>query len=174
VSDIEIRLSSPDEYEAIGELTAAAYEHDYDDLPDHYRADLHDVATKAAQGQVWVALDSGTGELLGTVATALPGQPLTFIGRDRELDFRVLAVSPTARRRGIGRLLVEHIIDLARERGDVAVVLATGKQMVKAQQLYESLGFQRQLDREDKLPEDYRKLLYLYGLDVRLRDSDAE
>src|SRR4051812_42265691 len=37
---IRIRSAAASEYAAIGELTHAAYTHDYDDLPAHYREEL--------------------------------------------------------------------------------------------------------------------------------------
>jgi GNAT superfamily N-acetyltransferase len=64
-----------------------------------------------------VALDGHTGQLLGTVTVPRPGGRISELGQDGELDFRLLAVAPAARRRGIGRLLVEHVIALAAGRG---------------------------------------------------------
>src|ERR1700722_16167405 len=108
MSDVLIRLAGPDEYEAIGELSEAAYSQDYD-ITDGYRQGLRDVAARAARHQVWAAVDRHTGQLLGTAVTPRPGGHVSELARDGELDFRLLAVAPSARRRGIGRLLVEHI-----------------------------------------------------------------
>ena len=107
MSDLLIRLAAPGEYGALGELREAAYEHDYD-ISDHYRQRLLDVHANAAEHQVWVATDRHTGQLLGTVIAPRPGGHVSPLGRDGELDFRLLAVVPSARGRGIGRLLVEH------------------------------------------------------------------
>jgi hypothetical protein len=45
LSDVLIRPAAPGEYEAIGELSEAAYSHDYD-ISDRYRESLRDVAAR--------------------------------------------------------------------------------------------------------------------------------
>lgn len=62
-----------------------------------------------------MAVDRHAGQLLGTVVSPRPGGHISELGRDGELDFRLLTVAPAARWRGIGRLLVEHVIALADE-----------------------------------------------------------
>jgi hypothetical protein len=51
MSDVLIRLAAAHEYEAIGELSDAAYSHDYD-ITDRYRERVRDVAARAAEHQV--------------------------------------------------------------------------------------------------------------------------
>lgn len=131
MSDVVIRLAAPGEYEAIGELSETAYSHDYG-ITDRYRQRLRDVAARAAEHEVWVAVDRHTGQLLGTVTAAGPGGHISVLVQDGEQDFRLLAVAPAARRRGIGRLLVEHIITLAAERGATRVVMNSGPDMTGA------------------------------------------
>jgi hypothetical protein len=97
-----------------------------------------------------VAVDRHTGQLLGTVVTPRPGGHVSELGRPGELDFRLLAVAPSARRRGIGRLLVEHSIALAAERGATRVVMNSGPDMTGAHQLYYSMGFTRLTERETR------------------------
>lgn len=65
-----VRLASPDEYEAVGELREAAYVHDYE-ISDHYRETLRDAAPRGGH-EVWVAVDRHTGRLFGTVVTPGP------------------------------------------------------------------------------------------------------
>lgn len=50
---ILIRLADQAEYEAVGELSDAAYSHDYV-ISDWYRASLREVAARAAEHEVWV------------------------------------------------------------------------------------------------------------------------
>jgi GNAT superfamily N-acetyltransferase len=146
---IRVRLVAQHEYEHVAELSIQAYAHDYD-ISDDYRASLADVATRAHEHEVWVAEDLATGELLGTVATPRAGSHISPLGEDGELDFRLLAVAPAARRRGIGALLTDHVIDLARQRGLGRVVMNSGPQMVGAHALYHRLGFVRLTDRETR------------------------
>jgi len=165
LSDVLIRLAAPSEYEAIGELREAAYSHDYE-ISDHYRAALRDVAARAAEQDVWVALDRHTGRLLGTVTVPRPGRHVSELGQDGELDFRLLAVAPPARRRGIGRLLVEHLIALTAERGDRCVVMNSGSQMTGAHQLYYAMGFTRLTERETRTVEGHTRPLLAFGYEV--------
>lgn len=165
MSDVHIRLAVPGEYEAIGELSVAAYGHDYD-ISDHYRQSLRDVATRAAEHEVWVAVDQRSGQLLGTAVTPKSGRHVSELAHDGELDFRLLAVSPSARRRGIGRLLVEHIIALAAERGAARVVMNSGPHMIGAHRLYYSMGFTRLPERETRTVEGYTEPLLAFGYEV--------
>jgi GNAT superfamily N-acetyltransferase len=45
------------------------------------------------------------------------------------------------RGRGLGRALVEHVVELARERGAVRVELTTNARRTRAQEFYRGLGF---------------------------------
>jgi len=96
---------------------------------------------------VWVAEDIATGAILGTVATPRPGGWISELGKTGELDFRLLAVAPAARGRGIGELLTRHVLTLARERGLGRVVMNSGPEMLGAHRLYDRMGFTRLPDR---------------------------
>jgi GNAT superfamily N-acetyltransferase len=168
MSDVLIRLAVPEEYAVIGELREAAYSNDYE-ISGHYRVALRDVAADSA-GQagheVWVAVDRHDGRLLGTVTVPRPGGHISELGRDGELDFRLLAVDPTARRRGIGWLLVEHVIALAAERGDRRVVMNSGPEMTGAHQLYYAMGFTRLMERETRTVDGDDRPLLAFGYEV--------
>jgi GNAT superfamily N-acetyltransferase len=165
MSDVLIRLAVPGEFEAIGALREAAYSHDYE-ISDNYRATLRDVAAPGGEQEVWVALDRHTSQLLGTVTVPRPGGHISALGQDGELDFRLLAVAPSARRRGIGRLLVEHVIALAAERGATRVVMNSGPQMTGAHQLYYAMGFTRLTERETRTVEGHTRPLLAFGYEV--------
>ena len=159
-----VRLVAPHEHERVAQLSVEAYAHDYD-ISDDYRASLADVAARAREHEVWVVEDLATGELLGTVATPRPGGHISPLGEDGELDFRLLAVAPSARRRGIGALLTDHVIALARLRGMDRVVMNSGPQMLGAHALYHRLGFVRLTDRETRTVPGGGTLL-AFGLDT--------
>jgi len=144
---ILVRLVRNNEIDSVGALTELAYTNDYTDLPDDYRSSLRDVADRAREHEVWVAEDIATGEILGTVSTPRPGAWISGLGQPGELDFRLLAVAPTARGRGIGELLTRHVLTLARERGLENVVMNSGPEMLGAHRLYDRMGFTRRPDR---------------------------
>ncbi|WP_159607584.1 GNAT family N-acetyltransferase, partial [Agromyces humi] len=84
-----------------------------------------------------------------------------------ELDFRLLAVDPSARGRGVGALLTRHVIELARLRGLDRVVMNSGPQMVGAHALYAKLGFSRLHDREREIVDGGRTFrLLAFTIDV--------
>jgi GNAT superfamily N-acetyltransferase len=74
------------------------------------------------------------------------GQYLACIGLRRFSDhageIKRLYVAPAARGRGLGRVLVERIIDAARQIGYRSLLLDTLPFMKEAQALYLALGFQ--------------------------------
>ncbi|WP_164990468.1 GNAT family N-acetyltransferase [Agromyces albus] len=145
--DVRVRLMRDDEAEFVSELVESAYAVDFT-LTDDYRASIAAVGERARDHQVWVATDAASGALLGTVSTPRPGGAISPLARGGELDFRFLGVAAEARRRGIGALLVDHVLLLGRLRGVRRVVLNTGPEMVSAQRLYDRLGFERLHERE--------------------------
>ena len=134
---------------------------------DHFHPWVDDTS---AAGFVWSWLGAVAVKtqnvLLGTAVTPRPGGHVSELGRDGELDFRLLAVAPSARRRGIGRTLVEHIITLAAERGAVRVVMNSGPDMIGAHQLYYSMGFTRLTERETRTVEGHSRPLLAFGYEV--------
>lgn len=169
-AQIKIRRVQPHEYDAVGELTMAAYVTEYEGLNDSYVDSLGQVAPRAEQHQVWVAVDAVSGELLGTVTTPQPGERLGDYAQPHEMDFRMLAVGTNARGRGVGSALVAHCAEVAQERGARGLVLHTGDTMAAAVALYERLGFSRATEVEANFPYPpgvwYAVRVYAKPLDV--------
>ena len=165
--DVHVRLMRVDEAEAVQELVVSAYASDFE-LNDAYRADIAAVGERARDHQVWVAADASTDALLGTASTPMAGGAISPLARPGELDFRFLGVAAGARRRGVGELLVGHVLRLARIRGAKRVVLNTGPDMIAAQRLYERLGFERLHEREFRFERSDGSsfLMMAYGRDV--------
>ena len=150
-SKLQIRLIREAEIAAVSELTVEAYTSSYE-INGNYLIELGQVAERVSTQQVWVAVDAVTNELLGTVSTPLPGARLSDFAQPSDMDFRLLATSPAARGRGIGRALVEHCAELAKARGASRLVLHTGADMALAVRLYESMGFERLTEIEANFP----------------------
>lgn len=145
---ITVRTALPAEYAAIGELTFAAYA--ADDLlanDSGYAAELRDAAHRAAHCDLLVAVDE-QGRLLGTVTFCLPGSPYAELSREGQAEFRMLAVDPAHRGRGVAARLVRECLELAVRHRAKSIVLSTKAQMSTAQRLYDRFGFRRvpQLD----------------------------
>lgn len=166
-STLTIRPVEPHEHAEAGRVTVEAYRHSYDGLTAGYLASLADVAGRLAQGEVWVALDAA-GQIVGTVWVPRPGERLSPLAREGELDFRQLAVAPAARGRGVGEALTRHVIDLARARGARRVVMNSGPEMIGAHALYLKLGFSRLTEREHPVEVEPGRFLDLraFGFDL--------
>lgn len=147
MSDVLVRRATPTDYPAAGSVTLAAYEPFLQGPEDDYAARLVDAASRDAEAELWVA-ESADGELLGCVTVCPPGSPWREIARDDEGEFRMLAVSPVAQGRGVGRLLVAHVLDRFRADGATAVALSSLSEMTTAHGLYERLGFTRLPERD--------------------------
>jgi GNAT superfamily N-acetyltransferase len=145
-----VRPARPDEYTEVGELTLAAYVADgYLDHDDDYAAELRGAAHRATGADLMVAAaDETRHDLLGTVTFCVSGSHYAEISRPGEAEFRMLAVRPEARGRGVGRLLAQWCVDRAREQGCTALVLSSLDRMTTAHRLYERLGFGRAPERD--------------------------
>jgi ribosomal protein S18 acetylase RimI-like enzyme len=83
------------------------------------------------------------GVVVGTVTYCPEGSRLRELAGPGEAEFRMLAVSPSARRKGVAEALVRRVIERAREQGCSAVVLSSQPVQEDAHRLYERLGFRR-------------------------------
>jgi ribosomal protein S18 acetylase RimI-like enzyme len=145
-----IRVARPDEYPDIGRLTVAAYgaAGQLGDEVGGYRQVLLDVAGRAAEGTVLVAIDQRTDQPLGAVTFVLPGSRFSELAGADEAEFRMLAVDPAAQGRGVGRLLVGECLRRAAAAGCAAVVLCYRDFATSAHRLYAAMGFERIPERD--------------------------
>ncbi|SJN11051.1 putative acetyltransferase [Leucobacter sp. 7(1)] len=167
-ADVRVREILDTEIPAVSELVLEAYREDYARLPEEYLAEIADVAARAKQHVVWVAEDRETGELLGTITTPRPGNRMSSVAREGEMDLRLLGVARAARGRRVGSLLMRHGLRLARLRGTPRVVLNTSTEMVAAYEMYDRMGFARLHDREQQIVREDGSgfTLLAYGIDV--------
>ena len=80
------------------------------------------------------------GMVVGFVTTV---EALSINLPDGYIKINGLAVLPEYRRRGIGKLLMERVEELARERGISLIGLASGFNRTEAHEFYEHLGYQK-------------------------------
>jgi Acetyltransferases len=161
-----LRRARPEELAAVGELTLAAYVADgFLDQDDDYASELRAAGHRAAEAELMVAVDPADHELLGTVTFCLNGSHYAEISRAGEAEFRMLAVAPAARGRGIGHDLASWCVDRAREQSCTSLVLSSLDHMHTAHRLYERMGFQRLPERDwTPIPEI---TLIAYRLDLQ-------
>ena len=80
------------------------------------------------------------GKVVGFVSTV---EALAINLPDGYIKVNSLAVLPKFRRRGIGKMLMAYVEELAKERGSSLVELASGFQRTEAHEFYERLGYQK-------------------------------
>ena len=140
---MSIRTARADELTEVGELSLIAYRAEGLAPEGNQYADrLTDAVSRHREAELLVAADH-TGRLLGTVTVARPGTPWAQVAGPDEIEFRMLAVHPDGRWRGIGRALVDSVLDRARVEGFRGVALSTMESMRAAHHLYERIGFRR-------------------------------
>jgi ribosomal protein S18 acetylase RimI-like enzyme len=165
---VHVRLARPEECDQAGALTAEAYLADgLLDGADAYAAELRDAARRAREAVLLVATlpadpdavagtgsrddagstgaDRGTGPaaevVVGTITLAPYGTSYAEVAEPGELELRMLAVAPEARRHGVAERLVAAALRESVARRARRVVLSTLDAMVAARRLYDRLGF---------------------------------
>ncbi|HET9420319.1 MAG TPA: GNAT family N-acetyltransferase [Nocardioides sp.] len=145
---MQLRRARPEDYEAIGDATVAAYEDFLTGAEDFYVEHLRDARSRDREAELWVAADDETDEVLGAVTLCPVGSPWREIGADDEAEFRMLAVAPGAQRRGVGSALLDLVVRRAHEDDARGIVLSSLAEMSAAHRIYERQGFQRVPDRD--------------------------
>lgn len=143
---MQLRRARADEVDEVGRLTVLAYA-DFTLGPDDpYVGQLADASSRHREAELWVAADDDG--LLGTVTSCPPGSPWRELAGEHEGEFRMLAVHPRARGRGVGRALASLCEDRARAQDASAMVLSSLAEMRAAHRVYGHLGYSRLPDRD--------------------------
>lgn len=99
-----------------------------------------DAVAPVAADATWIVVADDDGTALGCGAV----QPWTHTVADAPAgvgELKRMYVVPSARGRGLSRLLLAALVEAARERGMTALVLETGTEQPEAIALYTSSGF---------------------------------
>jgi GNAT superfamily N-acetyltransferase len=143
---VELRRIRTDEHPRAGDICVAAYEPFLTGAEDDYRDRLHDVASRDAAAEVWVAVVDD--RVVGNVTYCPPGSPWREIGREDEGEFRMLAVDPAAQGTGAGSALARLCEERARQDGASGMALSSLATMVAAHRIYGRLGYAREPGRD--------------------------
>ena len=163
VERVDIREATPSEFALAGAVTVAAYEEFYAANLGSYADRLRDVASRAKDAVLLVAVEGDT--IVGT-ATCVPDETSSYAEGiiEGEAMIRMLSVAPSQKRRGIGRALSVACIERARSEGKIRLVLHADRIQEASQALYRSLGFHREPERDFR-PDD-ETFLVCYVLDL--------
>ena len=154
-STIQIRDAQAHEFTNLGQLMVQVYTQlegfpNPEDQPAYYQmlAQIGDF-TNLPSTQLLVAF-SEKQELLGGVVYFGDMQYYGAGGiasqEKQAAGFRLLAVHPKARGRGVGKALTQFCIDLAKQQQRAEVIIHSTKVMQVAWGMYERLGFERSPD----------------------------
>jgi len=150
-----VRKALPSEFSTIGSLMVDVYSHldgfpKPDEQPEYYKM-LENIGelTKKPETELLVAV-SDDDKIAGAVVFF---SDMKYYGSGgsatQEKDaagFRLLAVDPSTRGKGIGKLLTNECIKKAREKNLKQVIIHTTKSMQTAWKMYEEIGFIRSID----------------------------
>jgi GNAT superfamily N-acetyltransferase len=155
LNEYSVRKALPEEFEVIGKMMHRVYSlldgfPTEAEQPDYYKMLLQiGELTKKPYTELWVAVSS-KGSIAGAVVYISDmkyyGSGGTAISEINASGFRILAVDPVFRGKGIGKLLTLECIRKARENKHSQVIIHSTKAMQVAWQMYERLGFKRSED----------------------------
>jgi len=125
--------------------------------PEKYTAMLEaaETANRPPLGQMRLVRLNGTPVGCGTVQT-LPGG---------EAEIKRVYIVPEAQGRGLGRRLMEVLIEDCRALGFARILMDTGIVLTGAQALYDSMGFRRRGPYQDLPPEAEGRIVF-YEMDL--------
>ena len=150
-----IRNATAEEFEEIGRLMVSVYSQlegfpTQDEQPAYYTmlANIGELAKKPAT-DLLVAI-SPDGKIAGGVVyfsdMQYYGSGGTATNEKNAAGFRLLAVDPAARGKGIGKLLTNECIRKAKNKKLSQVIIHSTRAMQTAWKMYESMGFKRSED----------------------------
>lgn len=174
-----IRDALPTEMAEIGQLRVTAYRAGgHLSANSAYEAPLRELGVDGV-GDVLVAVTPPQssparrdGAISGTVMLQVWPHAGQVVTGPAEAEIRALAVAPHAQGAGVGRALLQAIIERAKASGVRHLVLLTHCDMHAARRLYERAGFRR-LPGRDRSPAP-GVMLVAYGMPLQLETLSLE
>lgn len=161
--EFAVRWIVPSEFEAVASLLVDGYSTEWGtDGWSDYRKEMERVEDRARDAIVLVAVR--TGAVIGSITVVPPKSATRSIDDDLAMEVRFLAVKPSERGQGVGRMLVAEAFAVARVLGLNALVLQCDEDLAAAHQLYRSIGFVRAEEHDIHVGGGYRALGYRYEL----------
>lgn len=133
--ELRIRPFAPSDQAAVRALVNAGLGEHFGFVDERYNPDLDNIAASYLdRGHVFIVADMA-GVLIGTGALVVEDARTGRIAR--------VSVAPGQRGRGVGRRLVQHLLDAARQRGLDRIVVETNRDWEDAKALYGACGFRQ-------------------------------
>ncbi len=149
-----VRPITDADHAAVGAILAEAYDVFATNSPSYHVYASTPAMWVDDATEVFVAVDDATETVVGVVVLALDGSRLHERVEPPTNDggFRLLAVSPSVRGRGIGHSLVQACLDAAVAADCHRIGIFTMDFMTSAQRLYDRMGFDRRPDLDLEFP----------------------
>ncbi|NLR92135.1 MULTISPECIES: GNAT family N-acetyltransferase [Flammeovirga] len=153
-SKVIIALANKSEFKELGELVINVYSKlegfpQPDVYPDYYST-LANFGELVIDPSVKVFKAVYNQEILGMVIyfdnMEFYGSGGTAPEEKNAGGFRLLAVKESAKGKGVGRLLIEHCISLAKDSQHQNLIIHSTEAMKTARKIYDKYGFQRAVD----------------------------
>lgn len=174
---VSIRAATESQIDDIADLLLASYDEfapaPGDPLEEswaEYRLEIADVRSRFQIGEHLV-IDEG-GKMIAT-ATFFPDGSHPHLGADAwpagYSSMRLLAVHPSQRGRGLGRILTQACIDRASAHGSDYLGLHTTRLMTVAQDMYQRMGFTRFEANDIPVAPDFVVVAYRLPITKKVR-----
>ncbi|MDN5212605.1 GNAT family N-acetyltransferase [Fulvivirgaceae bacterium BMA12] len=153
--DYIVRDAHPSEFGEIGALMVKVYSQlngfpKQNEQPNYYKMLTNIGSLTENPGTKLLVAVSSDGKIGGGVVyfgdMKYYGSGGTATEERNASGFRLLAVDPSARGKGIGKLLTEACIQKAKEENQYQIVIHSTKAMQVAWKMYENMGFKRSED----------------------------
>jgi GNAT superfamily N-acetyltransferase len=150
-----VREAVPNEFPEIGELMVMVYSQlkgfpTKEAQPDYYKMLANIGSLTKKPGTKLLIAVSSNGKIGGGVVyfgdIKYYGSGGTAIKEKNAAGFRLLAVDPDTRGKGLGKLLTEACIQLAKDEKQNQLIIHTTEAMQVAWKMYEKMGFNRSKD----------------------------
>jgi GNAT superfamily N-acetyltransferase len=150
-----VRNARPEEFEQIGALMVQVYSQlegfpKISEQPDYYKMLVNVGALTNNPGTALLVAVNDEDSIAGAVVyfneMKYYGSGGTATREENAAGFRLLAVDPAIRGKGIGKLLANECIKKARENKLGQVIIHTTMAMQTAWRMYEQMGFKRSED----------------------------
>ena len=146
---VVVRPATLEDLDVVARITVNAYAAAYqlDDGPNGvYGRVLRDAASRMREAVLLVAVRQDA--IVGTVTITPEGSPFREVGKEGEVEFRFLAVAPSAWGSGVGSALINACHAHAREVGAYRMVICVRDNNASAMAMYHKHGFTRLPERD--------------------------
>ena len=154
-----IRNADPSEFEEVGRLMVSVYSQldgfpNESEQPEYFRALANVGAFTLKPDTALLVAVSDENKIAGALVyfdnMIYYGSGGTATNEKNASGFRLLAVDPLTRGRGVGRMLADECVRRAREKKHRQLIIHTTMAMQTAWRMYENMGFKRSADLDFK------------------------